>query len=83
MLQKLLAERFQLTSHRERREMPVYVLTLAKGGSKLTAADAAEAHGSGCYLKPWGSARFGGTIRPSILRELAAIRGAGQAGRFR
>jgi len=35
MLRKLLADRFQLTFHREPREMPAYVLTVAKGGSKL------------------------------------------------
>ena len=48
MLQKLLAGRFQLTSHREQREMNVYVLTVAKGGAKMKPADPAEAHGSGC-----------------------------------
>jgi uncharacterized protein (TIGR03435 family) len=48
MLQKLLADRFQLTFHHEQREMPVYALTVAKGGPKLKAADTAEAHGSGC-----------------------------------
>ena len=35
MLRKLLAERFQLTFHREQRELRVYALTIAKGGSKL------------------------------------------------
>jgi uncharacterized protein (TIGR03435 family) len=35
MLQKLLAERFKLTFHREPRELPIYALTIAKGGSKL------------------------------------------------
>jgi uncharacterized protein (TIGR03435 family) len=35
MLRKLLADRFQLTFHREPRELPVYALTVAKGGPKL------------------------------------------------
>jgi uncharacterized protein (TIGR03435 family) len=35
MMQSLLADRFQLKAHFEIREMPVYELTLAKGGSKL------------------------------------------------
>lgn len=35
MLQKLLAERFQLKFHRETRELSAYVLTVAPGGSKL------------------------------------------------
>ena len=35
MLQSLLEDRFQLKVHRETREIPVYALTIAKGGSKL------------------------------------------------
>ena len=35
MLQTLLADRFKLALHRETKEMPVYVLTLAKGGAKF------------------------------------------------
>ena len=38
MLQELLAERFQITSHGETKTLPVYLLTVAKGGAKLTAA---------------------------------------------
>jgi len=34
-LQPLLAERFQLASHRETKEQPVYALVVGKGGSKL------------------------------------------------
>jgi uncharacterized protein (TIGR03435 family) len=34
-LQALLADRYQLKVHRETKEMPLYVLTVAKGGSKL------------------------------------------------
>jgi uncharacterized protein (TIGR03435 family) len=36
MMQSLLAERFQMTAHREPRELPVYELVVAKGGHKLT-----------------------------------------------
>jgi uncharacterized protein (TIGR03435 family) len=35
MLRKLLSERFQLAFHRESKELPVYALTVAKGGAKL------------------------------------------------
>ncbi len=35
MMQKILKERFGLTLHREQREMPVYALIVAKGGSKM------------------------------------------------
>ena len=35
MLQNLLAERFKLTVHHEKKELPMYSLTVAKGGPKL------------------------------------------------
>jgi len=38
MLQNLLADRFKLTIHREKKEMPVYELTVARNGSKLSEA---------------------------------------------
>jgi uncharacterized protein (TIGR03435 family) len=39
MLQDLLAERFKLVAHREKREMPVFDLLVAKGGTKLKVAE--------------------------------------------
>jgi uncharacterized protein (TIGR03435 family) len=43
-LQTLLAERFKLQLHRERKEMPVYSLVIAKSGAKLqkTTSDASS-----------------------------------------
>jgi uncharacterized protein (TIGR03435 family) len=38
MLRKLLMDRFGLIFHREKREFPIYALTIAKNGSKLTAS---------------------------------------------
>jgi uncharacterized protein (TIGR03435 family) len=38
MLQNLLAERFHLKLHREKRDLPAYVLVVAKGGPKLKPA---------------------------------------------
>ena len=35
MVMKLLAERFQLKFHHENKEMPVYILEVAKGGTKM------------------------------------------------
>jgi uncharacterized protein (TIGR03435 family) len=40
MLQKLLEDRFGLKIKREQREIPVYALTVAKGGPKLTVSKA-------------------------------------------
>jgi len=40
MLQKLLADRIGVKVHKEKKEMAVYVLTVAKGGPKFKEADA-------------------------------------------
>lgn len=44
MLQELLKDRFNLKLHREKRDLPIYAITLAKGGPKL-APSAANAYG--------------------------------------
>jgi uncharacterized protein (TIGR03435 family) len=38
MLQALLAERFKLAIHRDKKELPIYALIVGKNGPKLTAA---------------------------------------------
>lgn len=38
MVRKVLAERFGMKLHREQREMPVFALTVGKGGAKLSAS---------------------------------------------
>jgi uncharacterized protein (TIGR03435 family) len=42
MYQKLLADRFHLVFHRETREIPIYAITVAKGGPTLKVADPSE-----------------------------------------
>jgi uncharacterized protein (TIGR03435 family) len=39
MLRKLLADRFQLALHKEQRELPVYSVSVAKGGEKISKND--------------------------------------------
>jgi uncharacterized protein (TIGR03435 family) len=39
MLQNLLVDRFKITSHRVKKEFPVYALVVAKSGSKLKESD--------------------------------------------
>jgi uncharacterized protein (TIGR03435 family) len=47
MLQSLLEDRFKLKVHRETRQLPVYELTLARGGSKLQ-----QPRPGGCFALP-------------------------------
>ncbi|MGH9595736.1 MAG: TIGR03435 family protein [Edaphobacter sp.] len=47
MLQPLLADRFHLKAHTETRLLPVYELTLAKGGSKLKEATPGNTYANG------------------------------------
>lgn len=46
MLQSLLADRFKLVLRRESNEVPIYALTIAKGGSKLRWSSAPESEGA-------------------------------------
>jgi len=57
MLRELLSERFELTFHREPKQLPIYTLNPAKGGSKLikTVASGCSARGPLCTRrKPVG-----------------------------
>jgi uncharacterized protein (TIGR03435 family) len=45
LMQQLLAERFQFKAHWETREVPIYVLVLAKGGTKMQPYGGAPEHG--------------------------------------
>ena len=66
MLQALLAERFKLTVHREKKELQTYELQVAKGGSKLKESGpeppAAPATGDGGTPVPAAPVPAGPTI---------------------
>ncbi len=47
MLQALLADRFKMVAHAVTREMPVYALVIARGGTKLHEADPANTYSTG------------------------------------
>jgi uncharacterized protein (TIGR03435 family) len=53
MLQSLLADRFNLTIHRETKELPVYALTPAKNGPKLKAAESESGITSNSNRTSW------------------------------
>jgi uncharacterized protein (TIGR03435 family) len=50
MMQALLADRFQLTSHMEVRTLPVYELVVAKGGTKFKESSPASGDRSGTSI---------------------------------
>ncbi len=55
MIQKLLADRFKLTFHHDKRELSAYVLTVGSGGQKLTPTQSTGTlPGLGMIPKPEG-----------------------------
>ena len=69
MLQKLLADRFALVSHKDTRELSAYAITVAKGGSKIkkeeTAAIPVPGYG--------GLPQRGFNARNTTLAEFASV----------
>ncbi len=55
MIQRLLADRFQLKFHKDNREMPAYALTVAKTGSKLEKSQANEDGLPGLFFSQLGN----------------------------
>jgi len=51
-----VAERYKLTFHPDKKELSVYVLSVAKGGPKLTKS------GGRSERAPWGSSSAGGLV---------------------
>ena len=70
MLQKLLADRFQLGFHHAQAELPVYRIVQAKGGAKLTPTSAeASAQNTAAIRFDEG----GMTVRDATLPEFARL----------
>jgi uncharacterized protein (TIGR03435 family) len=55
MIRKLLEDRFKFTFHREKRELPVYAITVASGGPKLTKNDTNPNGLPGLFFKGLGT----------------------------
>lgn len=72
MLQKLLADRFQLALHREQREMGVYTLTVAKGGPKLKPSDP-NVPGNGTSCDHLGVCHFRGEPLAHFARWMGFV----------
>jgi uncharacterized protein (TIGR03435 family) len=85
MLQALLVDRFKLIVHWETREVPVFALTVAKGGSKLRESNPAEvqpavprtpAHAGGTELRS-GHLVFKAESMPDFAWALSRMAGIG------
>lgn len=71
MLKTLLAARFQLRSHKESRDIPVYALVVAKGGVK--GARAADGKGGGIASMLPGWMRGQGTAPRYLAEQLSSL----------
>lgn len=70
MTRKLLIERFQFQSHKDRRELPVYVLTAAKGGAKISPNDPSKSTTMGIIGRGPGSVLFNNVTMDDFCRML-------------
>jgi uncharacterized protein (TIGR03435 family) len=69
MMQTLLAQRFKLTFHRETKEMPAYVFTVAKGGHKLKPS---ESEGE-MEVKPSATGKMAAQFSRVTLAQLSEM----------
>lgn len=68
MVRKLLEDRFKLVSHREKKELSVYAITIAKGGPKLT-----PHQGPAGILPGFGLGRGLLSVQNSTMAEFAGF----------
>jgi len=71
IIQKLVADRFQLKFHREKRELPVYAITVVKGGTKLTKSQS-DPNGLPGLFFGRGAPGMTFNVRNATLAEVAA-----------
>lgn len=78
IVRKLLAERFQLKSHTDQKELSAYMLTVAKGGPKMTRSDVRALGGrggpEGVMMRP-GMINAQGMSMPDFAHVLRRILG--------
>src|SRR5262249_33656997 len=67
MVQKLLADRFQLTFHREKKELSVYAITVLKTGPKISKNE------SGNALPGFGGPPWNFNVRNATMTEWASV----------
>ena len=73
MMQGLVADRFQLKTHRETRELPVYELTLARSGFKLKEVPPPSARDLNAGPRPVGPPPPPGTAPPTSVSAVPTL----------
>jgi len=89
MLQKLLVERYKLTLHHDKKELSVYVLSIAKNGPKLTKSEGDPNGLPGLFFRALGAlnvrnanmADFAGLMQQAVL-DRPVLDQTGLTGRF-
>jgi uncharacterized protein (TIGR03435 family) len=89
MVQKLLAERFQLAFHRDKKELSVYAITVAKSGPKLTKSEGNPAGLPGLFFRGLGNlpatnanmTDFAGVMQGAVL-DRPVVDQTGLTGRY-
>ena len=69
MVQKLLADRFQLKFHNDKKELSAYVLTVAKGGQKMTAGSTDPNQLPGLFFRQLGVL----TVQNATMSDFAEL----------
>jgi uncharacterized protein (TIGR03435 family) len=67
MVQKLLADRFKLTFHHDKRELSVYVISVASGGPKMTKSTSGANDPSAFFFRSLGDL----TVRNQTMADFA------------
>jgi uncharacterized protein (TIGR03435 family) len=89
LMRSLLADRFKLTTHNEKKEMPAYVLTVGSNGHKMTPNTANPNGLPGLFFKALGQmgvtnanmGQFAGALQGAVLDRPVVDR-TGLQGRF-
>jgi len=89
MMQKLLADRFQLKFHRDKKELPVFALVVAKTGPKITKSDGDPNGAPSLLFRGLGMlpvrnatmADFAGVMQSAVL-DRPVVDQTGLAGRY-
>jgi uncharacterized protein (TIGR03435 family) len=89
MLQNLLVERFKLAYHRDKKELPAYILVAGKAGSKMKVSEGPAAGGTSMRMQPGKATMNAAGVSMTQLVDMLAnqvdrpiVDGTGLTGRY-